>query len=456
MYSIAIIDDEPDIRVLLSRFFTKKGYQVHTEPTGKAGIEWLKENEVDLVICDFKLPDYTGVDILQKIRIIRPETAVIIITGYSDVRIAVQALKKGAYDYVTKPLYPDELLSVVQQAIKNKSGKPLIPPKIKARRETEPVYILGSSPQSLSVQNHIKLIAPTEMSVVLIGETGTGKEYAAREIHRMSNRKDQPFVAVDCGALPKDTAGSELFGHVKGAFTGAIANKKGYFELADGGTIFLDEIGNLTYDNQVKLLRVLQERVVRPIGSQDVINVDVRLISATNVDLRELVRAGEFREDIYHRINEFKIELSPLRERIDDIPLFAAKFLSEASDQLNRRVEHFNDESLDILQKYYWHGNLRELRNVVKRAVLLATGNEVTKMQLPEEIISGHAPTFSDEKDNFYIGMPLKKVSEVAEKAAIIKTLEYTKGNKSKTAELLEVDRKTLYNKIRTYDIPLD
>ena len=461
MERILIVDDDQDICLLLKKFLSKNGYDVTTASTGEEAVAALKKQPADLVLCDFKLPDYTGVEILQKIKIIHPAAQVIIITGYSDVRVAVEALKMGAYEYVTKPLYPDEILLTVKQALSTPveskpSRKQAKPAKPSSPAQPTREFVEGESPQAKAVKSHIGLIAPTDMSVIILGETGTGKEYVARAIHEQSKRAEAPFVAVDCGALPKDLAGSELFGHVKGAFTGAITDKKGCFELANGGTLFLDEIGNLSYDNQVKLLRVLQERVVKPIGGTKTVPVDVRVLVATNENLLSAVRSGEFREDIYHRLNEFKIELEPLRQRPEDVAVFAQHFLGESNAQLNKEVQGFDEEAMKIMQQYYWHGNLRELRNVVKRAVLLCQGDTIAANALPVEIVH---PAPEDQGDvmevlfNGAVNMSLKEVAERAEKKAIVEVLRKTNHNKTKTAELLEVDRKTLYNKMKAYGI---
>ncbi len=453
---LLIIDDEADIRLLLKKFFSKKGFEVSVHEDGTKGLAFLKQQSVDLVLCDFRLPDYLGLEMLQKIKIIDPAVPVIIITGYTDVRVAVEALKKGAFDYVTKPLYPDEILHTVQNAL-GKPASPKVPAKPKEKKATteRAEFVMGPSRQSQTVQQHIDLIAPTDMSVIIQGETGTGKEYVARAVHARSQRAEKAFVAVDCGALPKELAGSELFGHVKGAFTGALEDRKGCFELANGGTLFLDEIGNLSYDNQVKLLRVLQERVVKRVGGTKSINVDVRVIVATNEDLKEAVREGDFREDIYHRLNEFRIELAPLRERKEDIGLFADQFLLEANSQLGKTVKGFTPGAKSKLASYYWHGNLRELKNVVKRATLLCPDAEIDEAALPTEITEARASDSLDMEVSFNGRIPgsLKEVAEEAEKQAILDVLARTNNNKTKTAQILKVDRKTLYNKLKTFGI---
>jgi two-component system, NtrC family, response regulator HydG len=454
--SILIIDDDKDLCKVVSTFLIKADYEVEVTHTGDDGIKRLRDREFTLVLCDYRLPDTTGTEALQRIKIMNPQAAVIIITGYSDVRTAVETFKYGANDYVIKPLYPDELLATIKETIaknRERSGQSVKgneEPKAR-NKEAAPRLISGVSPQSLTVQKHIEIIAPSDMSVIVNGETGTGKEFVAQSIHRLSPRAQKPFIAIDCGALPKELAGSELFGHVKGAFTGAIADKPGSFELANGGTIFLDEIGNLSYDNQIKLLRVIQERRIKRIGAQRDVSIDVRIIVATNEDLTLAWQEGRFREDLYYRLNEFKITLLPLRERKDDIMVFANHFLKNANQSLNRDVEGFSQEVIDYFLGYHWYGNLRELNNVVKRATLLSTGKLVTPDSLPEEITnpapSEDAATYTTE-DNV-----LKSVAGNAERQAIVEALQQVNFNKSKAAELLNIDRKTLYNKLRLYNI---
>nr|WKN37736.1 sigma-54 dependent transcriptional regulator [Tunicatimonas sp. TK19036] len=450
MSKVLIVDDDQDIRLLLDKFLSKNNFSTATAATGSEALDITKKEAYDLIVCDFKLPDITGIELIQKIKITNPKAAIIVITGYSDVKIAVKAIKLGAYDYVTKPLYPDEILLTIKQAIA--SNKQVAETK-KAPKEGS--FIIGESPQSKQVMKHIRLIAPTDMSVIIQGETGTGKEFVANEIHNHSKRKGQPFMAIDCGALPKDLAGSELFGHVKGSFTGALNDKTGSFEAANGGTLFLDEIGNLSYENQIKLLRVIQERKIKKIGSTKDIPIDVRLVVASNENLSEAVKRGEFREDLYHRFNEFKIELSPLRERKADVKLFAYHFLMNSNRELNKSIQDFDEEVMRKMKDYYWHGNLRELHNVVKRSVLLAQGDTITLECLPNEIKS---PSYFDDLSTEEITSEpsnLKSVSKSAERDAIISVLEKTGYNKTKAANVLNIDRKTLYNKMKSYNIDL-
>ncbi len=453
---ILIIDDDKDLCKVLSTFLTKKDYTVEVAHTGEEGIKMLRDREFDLILCDYRLPDITGVEALRKIKVINPKAAVVIITGYSDVRTAVETFKYGASDYVTKPLYPDELLVTVKETIqknKQRSGqveKNEAEPKTTRSNHTTDRFIKGTSPQSVTVQKHIELIAPADMSVIIHGETGTGKEFVAQSIHKLSGRADKPFIAIDCGALPKELAGSELFGHVKGSFTGAVNDKPGSFEIANGGTIFLDEIGNLSYENQIKLLRVIQERKIKRIGANKDTAIDVRILVATNEDLGKALKEGRFREDLYHRLNEFKISLLPLRERKEDILTFANHFLNNSNVSLNKEVEGFSQEVIDYFLNYEWYGNLRELNNVVKRSVLLTTGKMVEAESLPDEITQPSA-----DSDAAYVNDDnmLKSVAGNAERQAILDALEKVNNNKSKAAAVLNIDRKTLYNKLKLYKI---
>ncbi|MEO8471447.1 MAG: sigma-54 dependent transcriptional regulator [Chryseolinea sp.] len=458
MHKLLIIDDDKDICLVLSKFLTKNSYTVDVAHKGEDGLQLLRSTQYSAILCDYRLPDHTGVEMLRKIKLLQPSVAVIIITGYSDVRIAVETFRYGASDYVTKPLYPDELLVTIKETIaKNEKRNHVeVPAEEKAKGKkpaTSSNYIVGKSIQSQTVQKYIELIAPAEMSVIIHGETGTGKEFVAQSIHQFSKRCDKPFIAIDCGALPKELAGSELFGHVKGSFTGAVSDKPGSFEIADGGTIFLDEIGNLSYENQVKLLRVIQERRIKRIGATKDLPIDVRIIAATNEDLTKSVKEGRFREDLYHRLNEFKIQLSPLRERKDDIMVFADFFLDKSNVALHKEVKAFSPTVIDQLTNYYWHGNLRELNNVVKRSVLLTTGDVVEADSLPQEIVQANTATVTAGaliEDN--VGL-LKSIAGSAERQVIIEVLEKVNYNKSKAAELLKIDRKTLYNKLKLYSI---
>ncbi len=464
---ILVVDDDQDICLLLSRFLVKNGYTVETAGRGSIAKDLLSKERFDLVLCDHRLPDTDAMQMLAHIRSLTDHTQVIIITGYSEVRLAVELMRRGAFDYIGKPLYPDELLMRVQDALAVKSeGVDASAPTTGSaspgpRTKTTPgaAYVDGTGTAAQLIAKHIALVAPTDMTVLLTGETGTGKEFVAKRIHQQSARADRPFVAVDCGALPKDLAGSELFGHTKGSFTGAIADRAGSFEQADGGTLFLDEIGNLTYENQVKLLRVLQERKIRRIGGTKDIDVDVRILVATNEDLRKAVAEGRFREDLLHRVNEFSIHLLPLRERKEDIPRFAQHFMELANTRLNRQVRGFEEPAMRRLVEHVWSGNLRELGNVIKRAVLLSTGELISPDCLPAMVLSGaSAPSAPSAADHGTTGIPradegLRGVAAQAERDAILAALERNGFNKSRTADQLNIDRKTLYNKLKSYGL---
>ena len=466
MTSILVIDDDKDICLILSKFLSKNNYSVTVAHNGEEGLRLLRSNDYALILCDYKLPDLTGVELLQKIKILNSAVAVVIITGYSDVKTAVETFRYGASDYVTKPLHPDELLVTISEAIaKNKlkndpqgsrESSNVEVKKSKTDTSSTSNFIVGISESSKTVQRYIELIGPADMSVIINGETGTGKEFVAQSVHKFSKRSDKPFIAIDCGALPKELAGSELFGHVKGSFTGAVADKQGSFEIADGGTIFLDEIGNLSYENQVKLLRVIQERKIKRIGATRDTAIDVRIIAATNENLMKAVKDGRFREDLYHRLNEFKIQLSPLRDRKEDIMFYAEFFLQKANQSLSRGVKTFSPEVRNYLSNYFWHGNLRELNNVIRRSVLLTLGDTMQTESLPQEITQANGFNDSGAEGGSNIDESvgkLKSVAWTAERQAIIDALEKVNYNKSKASELLNIDRKTLYNKLKLYNI---
>jgi len=462
MQKILVIDDDKDMCLMLSRFLNKKNYAVTIAHSGEEGLKFLRSADYDLVLCDYKLPDVTGIELLQKIKILNARVAVIIVTGYSDVKTAVETFRFGASDYITKPLYPDELLVTIKEAIEKNQLKfqetheipETVPDNRRPHQQVSSTFnfLIGKSVQSQDVQHYIELIAPSDLSVIINGETGTGKEFVAQSIHKFSKRANYPFMAIDCGALPKELAGSELFGHVKGSFTGAITDKQGSFEIADGGTIFLDEIGNLSYENQVKLLRVIQERKIKRIGATRDISIDVRIITATNENLTKAVKDGKLREDLYHRLNEFKIQLAPLRDRKDDITFFADHFLQKANQSLGKAVLGFSKEVATIFSNYHWHGNLRELNNVIKRSVLLSTGDVIHPDSLPPELVQTSPMQSDGEMNQENVGL-LKSIAWTAERQAIKDVLEKVNFNKSKASELLSIDRKTLYNKLRLYNI---
>lgn len=455
---ILVVDDDVTFCLMLETLFRKHDYEVAQSYTFADGRKKLADFKPEVVLTDLRLPDHDGLEVLQLVKRDYPEVPVVLMTSYGDIRTAVRAMKMGAFDYVTKPVNPDEILSTVHRAINSRN---------KAASEvnmlvSDESYIEGISDASVKILEHTTLVAPTGMSVLIMGESGTGKEFVARRIHALSQRSDKPFVAIDCGALPRDLAGSELFGHIKGAFTGAIADKQGQFEVANGGTIFLDEIGNLSYDIQIQLLRAIQERKIRRVGSTLEIQVDVRIITATNEDLRQAVSRGDFREDLYHRINEFAIQVAPLRDRPEDMVQFAKYFLAQANKELQREVKDFSPEVLQIFRNYSWPGNLRELRNIIKRAVLLSKSTVINPEALPDELAADNitrlvAPVTGDQglAAKTDADIDLRETSRRSERELIIATLEKVRFNKSKAARILNVDRKTLYNKMKQYGIPL-
>lgn len=436
---ILIVEDDISFGTMLQKWFGTNGYAcVLVTSVGKAKEE-ITAGSFQLVLTDLRLPDGDGIMLLSWIRETNKQLPVIIMTGYAEVQSAVAAMKIGAYDYLEKPINPTILKQKIEQVF-TAAPTPAVPVTIAPEEASGESIVYGDSASARQLYDHIRLVAPTNLSVLITGESGTGKEYAARMIHRNSRRAGAPFIAVDCGSLSRELAPSELFGHLKGSFTSAIANKTGVFEQAQGGTVFLDEVGNLPYDVQVQLLRTLQERTVRPVGSATGIRVDIRIIVATNEDLRRAILAGRFREDLYHRLNEFSIEMPPLRERVEDITAFANHFLQKANEELEQQVQGFTPEVLHIFKQYNWSGNLREMGNVIRRAVLFTRTGFITPDTLPPLLA-----TNTHEKDLItYSGDEEKKI-----RAA----LQITHGNKAAAARLLKIDRKTLYNKLSVYKI---
>ena len=446
MSKILLIEDDISFCKLLEKFLTKEAYDVTIAFSAAEARLAINKESFDLILTDLRLPDSDGIALMTEFKNLNIKAPIVLMTGYSDVNTAVKAIKNGAADYISKPFNPDEVLLVITNALQTRA-ETITPKKEKnantQKTATENEFVKGISVASKKLLDHIQLVSPTDMSVLIVGESGTGKEIIAKSIHEQSNRKHNSFVAVDCGAIPKELAASEFFGHLKGSFTGAISDKTGYFEAANGGTLFLDEIGNLSYENQIQLLRALQERKIKPVGSNKEINVDIRIITATNEDLREAVKNGNFREDLYHRINEFSIESPSLKDRAEDLMLFADFFLEKANRQLDKEVIGFSPEVLAIFQKYSWPGNLRELQNCVKRATLLSKGNFIESDVLPAEFFQ--IEKHQNSENTF-------SLSE-NEKENIINTLSKTQNNKSKAAKLLKITRKTLYNKLKLYEI---
>lgn len=441
MPSVLILEDDLTFSLMLTTWLGKKGFEVKTVASVGDAKRRIGADRYDLVLSDLRLPDGDGIELLKWLKANHPLTPLIMMTSYAEIQTAVQAMKLGAADYIAKPLNPEELLSKIKEAVQTGASSPQTVRDV-SPAASHPLYIEGQSAAARQLYDHVQLVAPTDMSVLITGASGTGKEYIARRIHEQSNRSKAPFVAVDCGAVPKELAASEFFGHVKGSFTGAIENKTGAFVAAQGGTIFLDEIGNLTYEVQVQLLRALQERKVKPIGSNQEMAINVRLISATNENLRTAIEKGEFREDLYHRINEFTIRIPGLKERKEDLLLFANHFLDLANSELNKDIIGFDNETIQLFRSYAWPGNLRQMKNVVRYATLLATGRFITRKELPEELTESisSAPC-----------IPLK--NEAQERDLIRKALVEAGHNKTKAAQLLGIDRKTLYNKLKIYQL---
>lgn len=451
--SILIIDDDNFICEILSRHLQNNNYLTQTAISQRSALESFKKGEFDLVLCDYRLPDGSGLDVLQKMRAMQYNMPVIIMTAYADVRMAVKLIKMGAADYITKPIQQEELLLLIKNLLSKKVEEPVSKPKTSFLNGE---FVAGNSTQIKNIITLAQRVAPTNMSVIIEGETGTGKEYIARYIHENSPRKNKPFMAIDCGAIPKELANSELFGHVKGSFTGALYDKVGVFQNADGGTLFLDEIGNLTYEIQLKLLRSIQERVVSKVGDSKSQKIDIRVIAASNDDLLNGVKENRFREDLYHRINEFKLNLPPLRARGGDILLFTSHFIQMANKELDKNVLGLSPEVEKIFLSYPWYGNLRELKNIVKRSVLMSEGSLIEKYCLPNEIIFPETDlTFDSSNVDAQTNSILKNASSETEKQLIVKTIQEVGFNKSKAAKVLNIDRKTLYNKIKLYNIDL-
>lgn len=459
-HSILIVEDDLTFSTMLKTWLGKKGFSVDTASSNARARKQLDAQPYDLILSDLRLPDQDGIFLLSWMKEQGYDIPLIIMTGYADIQSAVQAIKHGASDYISKPVQPDELLKKIDEALQGKAlptapqagtGKTPSAPKASGRKTVPHSttvlpsnFLEGESEAARQLYNYVGLVAPTPMSVLINGASGTGKEYVAHRIHQLSKRADKPFIAIDCGSISKELAASEFFGHVKGSFTGALNDKTGAFVEANGGTLFLDEIGNLSYEVQIQLLRALQERRIRPVGSSKEIEVDVRLISATNENLQQAIEKGNFREDLYHRINEFTLRMPALKERQEDILLFANFFLDQANRELDRRLTGFDAAASQALQTYSWPGNLRQLKNIVKRATLLAQSNFITLAELGYEL---QEPVRSAGTQTFSLH------DEAAEKKRILEALKQTGNNKSKAAVLLGIDRKTLYNKLKLYDI---
>lgn len=461
-----IIDDDVDTCTLLSSYLNRNGFETEVAYSGNKGLQKFKAGHFEIILCDYRLGDKEGVEILKEVREVDPKAKVVIITGYSDIKTAVRVIKEGAYDYISKPLIPDEVLSVVKNVQKNSGDYSDRAPKNERRSngKSEPQagskgqddYLRGKSALIKKVYKEVELVSATNYSVLLYGESGTGKEVIAKTIHQESNRSGKPFIALDCGTLSRELAGSELFGHVKGAFTGALGDKTGHFEMANGGTLFLDEVANLSYDIQASLLRIIQERKLKRIGGVKEMDIDVRLIVASNENLKEAYHKGNFREDLFHRLNEFSLTLPPLRERKDDIPLFVRYFLEKVNTELDKNVEEIEEDAMEDLINYSWPGNIRELKNVIRRATLLASGNKITRDNLPwnsEDMFLNFNKKPSDDRlpRRREDELNLKESASLAEYETLMNVLKQVNYNKSQAAQLLKIDRKTLYNKLKKF-----
>lgn len=442
MPKILIVEDDTTFNNMLLQFLKRNTYDATPTFSVKEALEQLDSKSFDIILSDLRLPDRDGLALLSILKEQNKHIPFVLMTAYADVKTAVKAIKTGASDYISKPFMPEEALLVLQKILS--ADKTAIEnPKKKNKASDNSSFYWGKGIASIKLKKHIDLVAPTPLSVLITGENGTGKEVAAKTIHEKSDRNTSPFVAVDCGAIPKDIAGSEFFGHIKGSFTGAINDKIGCFEAANNGTLFLDEIGNLSYENQILLLRAIQERKIKPIGSNKEIDIDIRLVCATNENLKLAVANGSFREDLYHRINEFSISIPALRERKEDIEAFIYLFLEKANQQLNKEITKISKEALTALLHYQWPGNIRELQNYIKRATLLSADETLELSSLPDEITSS-----KDKMDISDLGL-----RDETERKAIVDALAMSNGNKTRAAEILGVSRKTMYNKITQYNL---
>ena len=454
MESILIVEDNKDMQFLLSNILEERGYKTIIAGDGKRAIKEVEKGVPDLVLLDIKLPDMDGMQVLKKMRKINRDMLIIMITAYGNVKGAVQAMKLGAYDYITKPFNNEELILTIKKSLKTQYlSREVESLKKRLGEKTAIEKVMGKSPQIKRVLKQVELIAPTDMSVIVQGKSGTGKEIIANMIQQKSPRKDKPFIAVDCGAIPDTLVESELFGYEKGAFTGADSTKKGKFELADGGTLFLDEITNLPEGAQVKLLRVIEERKVQHIGGKRSIKIDVRIIATTNIDILEAVKKSEFRDDLFHRLFEFQISLPLLRERKDDIPVLAKNFLNEANEGLKKKIKGFSTKAMENLLNYHWPGNVRELKNVVKRAVLLTESGYIMPDQLSLDINKLQEEIYLSK--GIEEGVSLENTIRKVERELIMKAIELADGNKSKAANILNIDRRTLYRRMKSLDLSM-
>ncbi len=443
-FTILVIDDEKNIRTGLKAALELDGYDVLLAEDGTTGLSLALNNDVDLVITDLRMPGISGEEVLRRITSETPGIPVIVLTGHGTVESAVEAMRSGAYDFLTKPLNLDRLSLLVKRALQNRE---LILQNRELESEAEKrksfEHIIGKSPSMLRLFDVVKRVAPTKASVLITGESGVGKELIANALHNLSSRKDHPFIKVHCAALAENLLESELFGHEKGSFTGAVARKRGRFELAHGGSIFLDEIGEINQSVQIKILRVLQEKMFERVGGEETIEVDVRVITATNRDLEQEIVEGRFREDLFYRLNVVRVHVPPLRERKDDLPLMISAFVKEFAQENGKIIESIEPKARQALYSYDWPGNVRQLRNCIESAVVMATGTTITLDELP--------PSVRDMDDVPAIAIPVGSTMADAEREVILQTLAAQNGNKSRTAEVLGIGRKTLHRKLDEY-----
>jgi len=450
---ILIVDDEVSMREFLEIMLSKEGYKVSSSGSGKEALKMLNDTIYDLIVSDVQMPGMNGIELLRNVKEVCPDTAVIMITAYASTESGVEAMKAGAYDYITKPFKVDEIRLIIRNALEKKR---LEVENILLKREIRERYsfggILGNSSEMQRVYDLIEKIGPTKTNVLVEGESGTGKELVAKAIHYQSPRREKPFVAITCGAIPDGLMESELFGHMKGSFTGAIANKAGLFEMADGGTVFLDEIGELPLPIQVKLLRVIQERSFRRVGGTEDITVDVRIISATNKTLEEEVKKGNFREDLYYRLNVLQIRMPPLRERLSDVPILARHFIDKYANEHGKEVMGIAMEAMRILKSYSYPGNVRELENIIERGVALEQGAQLSADSLPEFIREGkgvdsHVPAIPPG------GLDLEQVVGEYEKALLVSALDKAGGVKKRAAKLLNISFRSIRYRLEKYGL---
>ena len=452
---VVVVDDEPLMRVTIQDALVAEGYEVSIAETGKKGLNLIKDHPADIIITDLKLPDTDGIQVLREAKSLNPTTQVILITAYGTIDSAVTAMKEGASDYLTKPFSMDELLIITGRLVRMRQ---LEEENLFLRKKLEEKFglegLVGKSPQMTKVYDLIETVSQTDATVLIQGESGTGKELAANAIHLRSPRKKGPFIKVNCAALPETLLETELFGHEKGAFTGAIRQRKGRFEMAEGGTLFLDEIGDISPVVQVKLLRALQERQFERVGGHETLSVDVRWVCATQKDLKEEIRKGTFREDLYYRLNVVPLVLPPLRERREDILLLADHFISKFSQKMNKEIAGLSGEAKSLLLRYSFPGNIRELENMLERAIALIKGKMIQAEDLPEELCGqpGLAKTLCER---IRAARPLGMAVNEFEKEYIQSVLEKTKGKKGQAAESLGISRKTLWEKIKELEIEI-